>query len=401
MLRRLLFVVTVAGCLATGGQFFNVAGTLRVPLRERRWTYGDGTRSVPATIRRTSRPCCLAMLGAPPGASEPAGVQTPPAPPEIREPTRIQTPPAPPGIGAGELAAETKALAFLAREVPRWSVENKCFSCHNNGDAARALYTAVRQGRKFDGDALAGTTDWLLSPEGWKHNGGDGVFSDKTLATLQFAAALASASEAGVANKPAALESAAGLVADCQQPDGSWKIDGPDTIGSPATWGRALCTAMAHRVLRQTDPRRFERALARSGEWLRSAPPETVLDAAAVLIGLDSAADAAAVKQRARCLALIRKGEAKGGGWGPYVQSPPEPFDTAAVLVGLSGSPASAEQAALIDRGRSYLVSSQLADGNWPETTRPAQATSYAQRLSTTGWATQALLLTGQSRKGR
>ena len=41
------------------------------------------------------------------------------------------------------LSAEDRALAYLIREVPAWSREHKCFSCHNNGDAARALYTAV------------------------------------------------------------------------------------------------------------------------------------------------------------------------------------------------------------------------------------------------------------------
>ncbi|MFO1532763.1 MAG: ArsA-related P-loop ATPase, partial [Thermoplasmatota archaeon] len=35
----------------------------------------------------------------------------------------------------------------LAREVPRWSAENHCYSCHHNGDAARALYAAARAGR--------------------------------------------------------------------------------------------------------------------------------------------------------------------------------------------------------------------------------------------------------------
>ena len=33
---------------------------------------------------------------------------------------------------------EAKALTFLAREVPAWKQHNGCFSCHNNGDAARA-----------------------------------------------------------------------------------------------------------------------------------------------------------------------------------------------------------------------------------------------------------------------
>jgi hypothetical protein len=48
----------------------------------------------------------------------------------------------------------------------------------------------------------------------------------------------------------------------------------------------------------------------------------------------------------------------------------------------------------MIQRGRAYLLSSQQGDGSWPETTRPRGAESYAQRLSTTGWATLALLAT-------
>src|SRR3982750_1650529 len=34
------------------------------------------------------------------------------------------------------------ALHFLSTEVPRWEQQNHCYSCHNNGDAARALYLA-------------------------------------------------------------------------------------------------------------------------------------------------------------------------------------------------------------------------------------------------------------------
>jgi hypothetical protein len=52
------------------------------------------------------------------------------------------------------------------------------------------------------------------------------------------------------------------------------------------------------------------------------------------------------------------------------------------------------ETADLIRQGRSYLIANQLPDGNWRETTRPAGAESLAQRLSTTGWATLALLAT-------
>ena len=50
------------------------------------------------------------------------------------------------------------------------------------------------------------------------------------------------------------------------------------------------------------------------------------------------------------------------------------------------------ELKAAIANGKKYLVAEQKADGSWPETTRPADQESYAQRISTTGWAMLALL---------
>ena len=60
---------------------------------------------------------------------------------------------------------EARAVAFLTTEVPRWSRENRCFSCHNNGDAARALYQASRAGYRVPESALADTTR-LAEPAG-------------------------------------------------------------------------------------------------------------------------------------------------------------------------------------------------------------------------------------------
>src|SRR6185436_3093434 len=83
--------------------------------------------------------------------------------------------------------SEAKAIRFLEREVPAWSKENGCFSCHNNGDGARALYAATRSGYRISRDALAGTTAWIVQPNRWEHNKGDPGFSDQRLANIQFA----------------------------------------------------------------------------------------------------------------------------------------------------------------------------------------------------------------------
>jgi hypothetical protein len=119
---------------------------------------------------------------------------------------------------------------------------------------------------------------------------------------------------------------------------------------------------------------------------------ESVLDAAAVLLALDGSDDPDAGAQRQRCLELIRKGQGRDGGWGPYVNSAAEPFDTAVVVLALSPQQKQAAVRPLVRRGRAFLLSMQRPDGSWPETTRPAGGESYAQRLSTSGWATLALL---------
>jgi hypothetical protein len=296
-------------------------------------------------------------------------------------------------VCAAAAAPEERALAYLAREVPRWSAENHCYSCHHNGDAARALYAAARAGRPVPPRALADTSRWLARPADWDHNGGEGEFNDKKLATLQFAAALAAAADAGMVKDRDALAKAAERVAGWQERDGRWTVGVGEPIGSPATHGTALATYLARQTLRRADARKYREAVARADAWARAVPVKTVLDAAAVLLLLGRADDAAAQAQRRRCLELVRKGQSRDGGWGPYVNAAPEPFDTAVVVLALVGQEGN-EATGLARRGRAFLVATQQEDGSWRETTRPAERESYAQRLATAGWATLALLAT-------
>ena len=48
----------------------------------------------------------------------------------------------------------------------------------------------------------------------------------------------------------------------------------------------------------------------------------------------------------------------------------------------------------MIAAGRKFLIEEQLDDGSWTETTRPPGNVSYAEHMSTAGWATLALLAT-------
>ena len=91
---------------------------------------------------------------------------------------------------------------------------------------------------------------------------------------------------------------------------------------------------------------------------------------------------------------LLLSAQRSSGGWGPFVTSAPEPFDTALAVLALRTFASRPEVAAAVQRGRRFLAVDQEPDGSWIETTRPAGYESLAQRVSTAAWATQALLLT-------
>jgi hypothetical protein len=292
-----------------------------------------------------------------------------------------------------------RAIAYLALEVPAWRKENGCFSCHNNGDGARVLYLARRLGRDVDPQALAQTDAWLQSPGDWQTAGreesGD---SGAKLATIQFSAALLESIRSQ--DRPGRrdddrkrLQDAARLVAESQDDDGAWSIGAPGSLGAPATYGRFLATATALHFLEASGDPQLQSRIANAESWLRTQQPRSVLDAAATILGLAGAEDRPAVAQRRRCVDLLRAAQQEDGGWGPFSNSPPEPFDTAIALIALSSIPGDHSTRDTIDRGRRYLLATEHG-GSWTETTRPAGAVSYAQHISTTAWALQALLVT-------
>jgi hypothetical protein len=286
---------------------------------------------------------------------------------------------------------ERRAVAYLAHETPRWYAGNHCFSCHNNGDGARALFLAVQRGYAVPASALQDTLRWLRDPAGWDHNPGNPGFSDKRLARIQFAAALAEAWSTGYTRDRDAVSRAAESLVQEQERDGeflgSWKIDTGGVAGAPATYGSALATYMARRTLEIADARRFAQPIGRANQWLNFTQPQNVLDRAAILLALPRSAP--------KHLQALLAAQTSDGGWGPQPHAPAEAFDTAVALLALHGVRDVRNAAPAIARGRAFLVKFQLADGSWPETTRPSGFTSYAERISTAAWAVYALLITG------
>ena len=271
------------------------------------------------------------------------------------------------------ITPEERAIHYLQTDVPRWSRDNGCYSCHHNGDAARALFLAQRKGYSIDPTALAGTRQWLAAPDQWERHRGSPAFSDPRLASIQFAAAARD-------SRSASLEPAAAQVAKHQAPDGSWPVEQPENLGSPVTYGAALATADARRTLHAAAPARFAAEIRAADAWLDRAQARSTVDAAALV-----------QTGRLSALPILRAAQNSDGGFGPYRQAPTETFDTAIALLALVAA-AHPDDLKPRESARAYLIRQQRPAGDWEETTRPSGSQSYAQRTSTTAWALMALL---------
>jgi hypothetical protein len=298
-------------------------------------------------------------------------------------------------------ATIARGVGYLVKEVPKWKAEHPCYSCHNNGDATRALLVAGANGYDI-GASLDDTLAFLKQPATWDQNKAPEGVDDKALARVQFASALAVAERHGKAASTDLQAAAKLLVAD-QKADGSWTLDDSQSLGSPTTYGPILATWSARSTLIASGMQPDFFSIVQADRWVRGLAPESVLDAAGTVLALDLSSDVMAENLRRNCLSILRQGQsADTGGWGPYVTAAPQVFDTAIAVLALSSLEAEPRLARsayrpeqlkeAIASGKKFLASQQKPDGSWPETTRPANQESYAQRISTTAWAMLALL---------
>ncbi|MEQ1694100.1 MAG: hypothetical protein ABMA00_22615, partial [Gemmatimonas sp.] len=278
-------------------------------------------------------------------------------------------------------APESAAVAFLAKEGPAWHQKFGCYSCHNNGDATRALLVAARH--DFDVAKPLSQTLNTQPPEHWKPLAA-GDLDGKALSRIAFANALVDAVTATAASREQ-LWAVTDLLAADQKADGSFRVDpaeaeglgAPLIPGSPASLGTALATVSARRALIAAGKAEYRPVIERAGIWLRRVPVAAPLDAAAVLLGVADAADATGREQRARALATLRTTQHADGGWGTSQDS--DAFRTAVALLALAsnrtgdGAFQPSEIKKAIARGRAFLTVAQRPDGTWQESVRPGK----------------------------
>ena len=290
-------------------------------------------------------------------------------------------------------APEQKAVGYMVAEVPRWPMENRCFSCHNNGDGARALYLALRMKYAVPAQVLENTSDWLQKPSEWGKSGETG-FGDEKLARIQFAAALVDAFDAGIVKDKTVVARAAELLLPHQEADGSWQVDAQAAAPSAVTYGPVLATFMARRTLERAGEPRFNDAVARADRWLRNVDVTSTVNAAAVVLAFENRKDAGSSSKLERAVGVLLDSQNGDGGWGAYPKTPAEPFETATALLALNTVRHKPDIEGRILQGRAFLVSVQFEDGGWPSARQSSTGGTYARHISTSAWATLALLAT-------
>jgi squalene cyclase len=288
---------------------------------------------------------------------------------------------------------EQKAVGYVLDAVPRWPTENHCFSCHNNGDGARALFVAYRMKYAVSADALKSTLEWLQKPNEWGKSGTLG-FGDEKLATIQFGGALVDAMDAGIVVDKSLMARAAAQLLPHQEADGSWQVDAQASAPSAVTYGPVLATLMARRTLERAADNQLADAIARSDGWLRAADIASAVNAAAVVLAFENRMDVASKARVDAALSTLLSMQNSDGGWGAFARTPSEPFESAMALLAMNTVRERTGIEARIVKAREFLISVQSEDGGWPAARQSTTGETYARHISTTAWATQALLAT-------
>jgi hypothetical protein len=256
----------------------------------------------------------------------------------------------------------------------------------------------VARDRGIDvGGALDSTLVFLNDPAAWSTNAGHRN-TDKPLARLVFAGALAAAGVKDTKPSPALVAVAKILEAD-QKADGSWPVEEAGAV----TFGPTLATALARSTLIAAGREPDHFAVAQIDRWLRTVEATSVHDAAGIVLGLGGELDVMSTKQRSACLEIIRAAEAPNGGWGYQPGGSPQVFETAVVMLALREMARDQRVAKsaygeenlqrALSAGRRFLQGSQSADGSWPAGPGPGKP-NLARQVSTTAWALLALVET-------
>lgn len=299
-------------------------------------------------------------------------------------------------------AAVGKSLPLLEKGAKGSMTERKqCFTCHNQGLPILALTTARSRGFEIDEEHIQSqlklTADFLAKNktrylEG-KGQGGAADMAGYALWTLELGGWKPDETTAAVAEYFLLF----------QKDRDHWEpvSHRPPTEHSPFTTNFVSLQSLK---AFGTDSLR-DRATARSEQvrqWLLKAEPQDTEDRVFRLRALQVAG--ASDDEVRRATTDLLRTQRDDGGWAQLADLPSDAYATGSALVALYQAGGIATEAAAYQKGLSYLVSTQHADGSWHVTTRSKPIQTYFESgyphgkdqfisIAAAGWSTTALAL--------
>ena len=299
-------------------------------------------------------------------------------------------------------AAINKAVDYLAQASLTWPIENRCFSCHNNGDTVRVLAQVEPTELRTHKDDWQATFQWLVQPHLWETSKTDEAPQNPVLAPIQFGSALVALRQANLLSPPSqTIDETVRLIVQGPDPAGFWPVEPAGHLGSPGTFGNSLATTIAVRILASLAPNRAAESIERAQQWTMQRQSRANVDLAAGILLFATDKTVSIQHQVNTWTQELIDNQTSQGGWGPYPNRFPEIFDTAIALRALCEAPVEITPFSVLDRGQRFLLNEQEDAGGWPETTRPSGGTSYAQHIATSAWALDAVAAIQQRQKER
>jgi N-acyl-D-amino-acid deacylase len=307
-------------------------------------------------------------------------------------------------VAEGELrAASEKAIKLMQHSQRVWYTKQTCTSCHHQLLPQIPIKLAREREVRFDEAIARDTTtsafaylkDLDLQLQGYDY-----------IDVLFDGWALVAANVAGVPPGLATTASAQ-FIASRQLADGSWP-----TMDNrpPQSHSIFTTTAVCAQALRQYLPDEVkgerESRVRRAREWLVKAQPRTTEDSTFRLLGMRwTGADENARQKAARQLRAEQRAD---GGWSQLPGFASDAYSTGEVLFALHEAAGLSINDAAYQRGVSFLLKTQEADGSWRVKSRlnppaqvsppfvnvefpPFQHDQFISMMATT-WATTALL---------
>jgi hypothetical protein len=294
-------------------------------------------------------------------------------------------------------------VAVLERTSGTFFERGACGACHAQNVAGIAAMAAKRRGVEVDAQAATQRAGGAAAQFGARATQllerMDGPVVDILSYTLAQLAA-----DAYPADR--ATDALLFNIAAQQHADGSWHaLTGPTR--PPIEDGHFSRTALGIRAFaafpipaRQAE---LKERIRRAGNWLNTAKAVTNEDRSFRLLGLAwSGADAGTLRGAAKAVLADQRSD---GGWGQRAELASDAYATGLAVFALRESGAVAASDPAVQKGATFLLASQRADGTWYVRSRSPKFQPYFesgfpyghdQWISSmaTGWATAALATT-------